>query len=200
MNVDEVVSAGIALTDREGLASLSIRKLATELGSGAMSVYRHVESRDQLVQLMVDSALGAPPATIREAADWRQRTARWVEAIVGRYLQHPWLTEAPVDAGITTRNRAEWLETLLFALAESGLPMPKLLDAALLIDGHGRATATLARMVAAGPPAAAPSLDPLEFPYLTQAFALGSLSDGPEGDFGLQRILDGIEVFAQATA
>lgn len=198
LNSDLIVQAGIELADDEGLANLSIRKLADRLGAGTMTPYRHVESRDALVELMVDAALGAPPAAINEDVGWRERTSRWADAIIERYTRHPWIIDAPVNGGFATRHRAEWLETLLAALAGTGLALPQMLDAALVVDGHSRATATLARNVAAAPPMQPVAYDPAEFPFLTQVFELGSLADGdaPSGDFGLQRILDGIEVFA----
>jgi AcrR family transcriptional regulator len=198
LNTEQIVQAGIELADEEGLANLSIRKLAERLGAGTMTPYRHVESRDALVELMVDAALGAPPASIGEEVEWRVRTARWADAIVERYTRHPWILDAPVNGGFGTRHRAEWLESLLAALAGTGLPLPDTLNAALLVDGHARATASLARNIAAASEGQPAAYDPAEFPLLTQVFALGSLSDGDagDGDFGLQRILDGIEAFA----
>ncbi|MFC3544144.1 TetR/AcrR family transcriptional regulator [Nonomuraea ferruginea] len=65
LSVDAIVRAGIEVADAEGLSGLSMRKVAERLGFTTMSLYRHVPSRDHLVDLMRDAAIGAlpPPAT-----------------------------------------------------------------------------------------------------------------------------------------
>jgi AcrR family transcriptional regulator len=67
LSLSRIVRTAIELADAEGLAGLSMRKVADRLGFTTMSLYRHVPGRDQLVDLMVDEVLGehsdAPSAT-----------------------------------------------------------------------------------------------------------------------------------------
>ncbi|MFD1048962.1 TetR/AcrR family transcriptional regulator, partial [Kibdelosporangium lantanae] len=68
---DRIVRAAITLADAEGIATLSMRRIAVSLNAGTMSLYRHVPGKDELLELMVDAVLGeTPPA---EDGDWRAR-------------------------------------------------------------------------------------------------------------------------------
>ena len=53
-----IVRAALRVADAEGLAAVTMRRVATELGTGAMSLYRHVPGKEALVSLMIDEALG----------------------------------------------------------------------------------------------------------------------------------------------
>jgi AcrR family transcriptional regulator len=72
---ERVVDAAIALAEREGLAELSMRRLAAELGAGTMSLYNHVSDKDDLFDAMVQQVL----ATVRVSPsdDWREVAATW---------------------------------------------------------------------------------------------------------------------------
>ncbi|MGA8113236.1 MAG: GntR family transcriptional regulator, partial [Actinocatenispora sp.] len=70
---DDLVRAAIALADAEGLAGLSMRRIATRLGIATMSVYRHVQGRDELVVLMLDRAIGEHPLPADPPPGWRAR-------------------------------------------------------------------------------------------------------------------------------
>jgi AcrR family transcriptional regulator len=200
LSTERIVAAAIELADREGLAGLSIRKLGQHLGAGTMAAYRHVESRDDLVILMVDSALGPPPADIRAATTWQAGLERWASGMSVRYRAHPWLIDAAITGFPSTPNKALWLEHVLEALAATGLDTQRMLDAALLVDGHARSTAHLVRELerAGEAPATAwlvPLLDPERFPQLSKVLVSGELADETEQtiDFGLARIIAGLE-------
>jgi len=203
LTTSRVVHAAIELADDAGLADLSIRKLGRRMGTGTMAAYRHIDSRDHLVVLMVDSALGAPPRSIRETPTWQGGLRAWADAILVRYSAHPWLIDAPVGGIPDTPNRALWLETVLQVLTPTGMSMQHRLDAALLVDGHARNTAYVQREV--GKPRANPEplpnswlgrlLDPAVYPELISVVATGELDDDSEQslDFGLDTIIAGIE-------
>ena len=57
-----IVAAAVAIADAEGLDAVSMPRLARELGTAPMSLYRHVPHKDALVDLMLDAAIGPPPA------------------------------------------------------------------------------------------------------------------------------------------
>jgi DNA-binding transcriptional regulator YhcF (GntR family) len=93
LNRDEVVRMAIAIADTEGLAALSMRRIAGELGVSTMALYRYVGGKDVLVVQMVDAALsefplGAPPD------DWREAIAMVARVHWAAYRRHLWLASA----------------------------------------------------------------------------------------------------------
>jgi len=87
-----VVDAGVAIADAEGLAALSIRKVAGRLGIGAMSVYTYVPGRSELIELMIDRVY-ADHGVPDPALGWRDRAEAWVRASWRIYSAHPWLLD-----------------------------------------------------------------------------------------------------------
>jgi AcrR family transcriptional regulator len=89
LSKERVLKTAVALADREGLESLSMRKLADELGSGAMSLYHYVPNKERLLDGIVDIVFGEiePPST---DVDWK--TAMRKRAISTREAlrRHPW--------------------------------------------------------------------------------------------------------------
>src|SRR5690348_15466784 len=85
---DRIAAAALRIADAEGLAAVSMRRVAAELDAGTMSLYRHVSGRDDVVELIVDAAYGSepPPAP---TGDWRAD----LRALAGRtrriMLAHP---------------------------------------------------------------------------------------------------------------
>ncbi|MFI5697678.1 GntR family transcriptional regulator [Kribbella sp. NPDC051586] len=93
LNRDEVVRMGIAIADGEGLAALSMRRIAAELGVSTMALYRYVGGKDALVVQMVDAALGEFP--LGPAPDeWREAIAMVARVHWAAYRRHLWLASA----------------------------------------------------------------------------------------------------------
>lgn len=110
VSVDEVVDAAIALADRDGLAALSMRGIADHLGIGAMTIYSYVASRDDLVVLMVDQVIGRTPAPPLEG-DLRARLTQVAELSLADHREHPWLLDVTGFRpwlGPNVADRYEW--------------------------------------------------------------------------------------------
>jgi AcrR family transcriptional regulator len=93
LTVDRIVAAAIELADAEGLAALSMRRVAERLGVGTMSLYTYVPSKAELVDVMYDTACGS---VVRDTPDrvpagWRERLARVARASWDLYQRHPWM-------------------------------------------------------------------------------------------------------------
>lgn len=88
--VDQYVAAALAVADAEGLAAVSMRRVAGDLGSGTASLYRYITNRDELVDLMVDAAQGEDPLP-ESAEDWRAGLGAVAHALRATLLRHPWL-------------------------------------------------------------------------------------------------------------
>jgi len=208
LNAQKVVHAAIELADKEGLNGLSFRKLSQRLGFTTMAVYRHVRSRGELLILMVDTSLGVPPSSIREATTWQEALRRWGQALFERYQLHPWLLDVPAFGLPTTPNHILWVEYFLMAMGSSRLTLQHKLDAALLIDGHARHIAHLRRpgQNHAADEAEVPGstwlrllIDGSTHPFYSEVLDEGVLEDeaGPDFEFGLDCIIDGIAARAQ---
>lgn len=87
---DRITAAAITVADQDGIDAVTMRRVAAELGAGAMSLYRYVTGRDDLIDLMIDAVLGEielPPAP---SGDWRADLTLVAEGSRAVGLRHPW--------------------------------------------------------------------------------------------------------------
>jgi AcrR family transcriptional regulator len=119
---DDVVRTAIAVADAEGLSTLSMRRIAAELGIPTMSLYQHVASKDDLVVLMIDRAFGEEQMPAEPAPDWRAALEITARLEWAAFRRHPWLAPAmsltrpqPVPSALV---HTEWV---LGALDRHGL-------------------------------------------------------------------------------
>ncbi|WP_331716550.1 TetR/AcrR family transcriptional regulator C-terminal domain-containing protein [Micromonospora purpureochromogenes] len=87
---DHLVRTAMALADSDGLAAVSLRRLAADLGVATMALHRHVRGRDELVRLMADSALADALPTARPAG-WRAQLELLAREQWRVYRRHRWL-------------------------------------------------------------------------------------------------------------
>jgi AcrR family transcriptional regulator len=85
---DSIVAAAIRIIDAEGLERFSMRRLALELGTGAMSLYRYVQDKDELLDLALDRVMGEiePPST---DMPWQEALALMARSIRELFHRHP---------------------------------------------------------------------------------------------------------------
>lgn len=88
---EQLVRAGIAIADHEGLDAVSMRRLSTELGVGTMSLYRHVANKDELVRLMADAAFAESHLPDPGPTGWRPKLELVARTEWELYARHPWL-------------------------------------------------------------------------------------------------------------
>ncbi|GAA4099518.1 TetR/AcrR family transcriptional regulator [Nonomuraea soli] len=207
LSLERVVEAAVEVADAEGLESVSMSRVAKQLDVSAMALYRHVATKDELVALMVDTALGAPPPPA--GGGWRESLVYLAEAMRARLLEHPWTALAPVTGPPSSPNQLTWLDRVLHALRDTGLDEAEQLFCALLLSTQVQSGVALAVTVNRNPAAAALAAGYSDF--LDRATADGRLPEvrrlvragvfaGAEMDmsmetefrFGLERILDGI--------
>ncbi|MFC4910049.1 TetR/AcrR family transcriptional regulator [Actinomadura gamaensis] len=89
-----IADAAIRLADREGLEAATMRRIAAEIGAGAMSLYRYVPSRDDLVELMADRLMGEIDLAGVPSGDWRADLTRYADGTRAMWLRHPWIATA----------------------------------------------------------------------------------------------------------
>jgi AcrR family transcriptional regulator len=217
LNLQRIVSAAIQLADAGGLAAVSMSRLADKLGFTTMSLYRYVASKEELLLLMIDAAIGPPPAT-NPSAGWRKRAEAWCWALVAFYRQHPWILEVPISGLPAGPQQLLWFDRGLAALEDTLLTEDEKTGSVLLLAAYTRAlaglgsdaarAAQLAEDAGSQPPSWTQVLtrlvDPDRHPAVSRAVTAGVFSNAREVnpnddfDFGLQRVLDGIEVLVQS--
>jgi len=203
LTLDRIVKAGIDIARADGIAAVSMARVAAGLGVGTMSLYRYVGAKDELVRVMADTALGTPQSGPTDE-DWRAGLTRWATGMRASYRRNPWLLDVPVSATMLAPNSVAWMEAALRCLASTPLSEQQKLSTALLVSGFVRNEAALSADVVGTDnqaaqqfgPALAQLTDPVRFPALHRALASGALEDDDgleaEFDFGLQCILDGV--------
>ena len=222
LDVEEITRAAVRIADAEGLAAVSMARVAQELGNATMALYRHVASKDELLLLMSDAAIEEPPS--RLDGDWREQLTTWASAVLAAIRRHPWHREIPISGPpIGPRNLA-WFDRALAALGHTGLgeaeKVSVVLGLLLLVHGQARLSIDLAAGFAEDPEsfgagyaaALTAVVDPARFPALGRVMAAGVFGPGgpgaehddpPEGfdeldaefRFALRCYLDGVEGF-----
>jgi AcrR family transcriptional regulator len=216
LSLERIVAAAIEIADTEGLAGLSMARVAERLGCATMSLYRHVASKDELQVFMMDAAPGAQPALGGADVDWREGLARWARALRAVFLQHPWVLQITGSSPPLEPGQLAWLDCGLNTLRATRLRPAERLSVVMLVlyyvrgeaqiaaaragdgqrenDGDDRAVMarygrTLAKLV-----------DAKRLPAVAEIVAAGVFDPGPDDagpnpdfEFGLTRILDGIE-------
>ncbi|MTE14497.1 TetR/AcrR family transcriptional regulator [Nocardia aurantiaca] len=88
-----IVDTAITLADESGLESLSMRRIADRMNSGAMSLYRHIPNKDTLLAAMTDEVSRRNPYPPAEDQDWTWRDRVHIAAEVDwrLYQEHPWV-------------------------------------------------------------------------------------------------------------
>ncbi|MCR8579120.1 TetR/AcrR family transcriptional regulator [Streptomyces sp. Isolate_219] len=87
----QITEAAVGIADAEGLEAATMRRIAAEIGTGAMSLYRYVPSRDELVELMADHLMGEVDVTGMPSGDWRADLTRYANQMRAMWLRHPWI-------------------------------------------------------------------------------------------------------------
>jgi TetR/AcrR family transcriptional regulator, tetracycline repressor protein len=134
---EAIVEAAIRLLDREGLDELSMRRLADELGTGAASLYHHVGSKDGLLDLVFDHAIGELEIPDPEPDRWQEQLKEVARAQRAGILRHRDLVRISIGRIPLGPNALEYSERVLAILRAGGLPDE------LAVIGHHLLIATI---------------------------------------------------------
>ncbi|MCO1658916.1 TetR/AcrR family transcriptional regulator [Pseudonocardia humida] len=217
LTIDEIVRAAVGVADADGLAAVSMAKVAAELGRSTMALYRHVRSKDELLMLMGDAAVATPPDL--SGADWRTGLTTWALSIVETLREHSWFTQLPLSGPPVGPNNLAWFESALRALTDT--PLAELEKVGVvqnlitLVHGEVRLGRELQRSFDEDPAkfgrygeVLAELIDPVRFPALSRVVSSGAFSEpeminqdlAEDFRFGLSLFLDGVEAYMQRRA
>lgn len=145
MSVPAIGEAAVALADQDGLEAVSMAAVAKRLGYSTMSLYRYVDTKDDLLQVMLDVAYGPAPAPPGPGGSWREEATAWAHALLECCLRHPWVVEVRMSSPPLTPNSVAWMDVGLRALAATGLPPQQVASSLLLLDSYVRGHVRLQR-------------------------------------------------------
>jgi AcrR family transcriptional regulator len=131
----EVVAAAIAIADAEGLAAVSMRRVAADLGAGVMSLYTYVPDKENLVELMIDEVVGEQELPGAASTDWRAELLHLARGQRELMLRHPWLPTALSIRQALGPNVLAHLEYTLGVLEPTGLDGQTRLEVIALLTG-----------------------------------------------------------------
>jgi AcrR family transcriptional regulator len=205
---ERVIEAAIRLADRDGIAALSMRRLAAAVGLEPMSLYHYVPNKASLVDVMLDRVF-AEMALPGEVEDWRVDLRGVAVSARDVLLRHPWACPEMASSVGLSPARLHWMDRVLGRLRAAGFSPALTHHAYHALDSHivgfvlwvlpyldQRRTSDLADRAAA-------LIDPAGLPHLVEHMgqhANDRPGDTSEFEFGLDLLLDGLERLRMAEA
>lgn len=200
---ERVLRAALVLADEGGLESLTMNAIGQRLGVQAMSLYRHVEDKADLLDGLAELVISEVEMP-KSSADWRAAMRQRALSARRVFARHPWaigLVESRPRPGAATLHHHEWV---LGVLLEAGFPVTVAGHAYSLLDSYIYGFALQEPNLTYGSPeeqaevgqATLQQLHPDEYPNLARVareFIEAGTGYGAAFQFGLELILDGIE-------
>ena len=216
LTLDQVVEAGMAVAAAEGVDKLSMRNVAARLGVGAMSLYTYVPGRDELFELMIDRAWSARKLP-DQSLPWREQVEFHAREAWTTYQSYPWLIRSNLWRMPLGPHVMDVQEDIYRAVTLTGLPNPEVVRVAGLVESHvfgvARSVITDTSLSSNTGITADEYWDsrssfwgtyytPERFPTMTQIWESGAFDQpgGDEVEFGLARLLDGVELLIEKQA
>ena len=201
---ERVLRAAVALAGARGIEALTMRRLGEELGVEAMSLYKYVANKDDLVDGMVDAVFGEIELPA-QGTDWRTAMRDRAISVRGALTRHPWATPLMQSRSRPGPATLRHHDAVIGTLRAAGFPIALVAHAFSALDSYiygfalqqrslpfetGEETAELAEAIMGRFPAG-------EYPHLVELTVEHVLRPGydygEEFEFGLDLILDGLE-------
>jgi AcrR family transcriptional regulator len=112
----QITDAAVRIADAEGLEAATMRRIAAEISAGAMSLYRYVPRRDDLIELMADRLMGEIDIEGMPSGDWRADLTRYANGLRAMWLRHPWITTVHRSLPSLGPNQLLLIERVMGAL------------------------------------------------------------------------------------
>jgi AcrR family transcriptional regulator len=205
---ERVLQAAVALADREGVVSLSMRRLAKELGVEAMSLYHHVPGKQALLDGMVDLVFGEIELPAADG-DWKAAMRRRAVSAREVLARHPWAISLMESRRTPGPANLRHHDAVLGCLRRAGFPVALTAHAYSILDAYIYGFALQEASLPFETPeetaeVAGEIFDAFvaeAYPHLTEMAVEHVLQPGydygDEYQFGLELILDGLERLAR---
>jgi AcrR family transcriptional regulator len=203
---ERVLQAAVDLADRGGFEAISMRKLGLELGVEAMALYRHVRSRDDLLDGLVEVIVGQIERPAR-GDDWKASLRAQIMAARGVLLRHPWGRRVLEERGTGGLVTVAYIESILAILRDGGFSIDLAHHSLHVLGSRIFGFSQDLFEDSAEADATPPNDDPIRAGLLAERFprvtelatsvshdgVLGACDDDVEFAFGLDLVLDGLE-------
>ncbi len=192
-----IAQTAVDVADADGIAAVSMQRVAEALDFTKMSLYRYVAGKSDLVALMVEHAVGAPPDLRRVRGGWRAKVEHWARLLSESWDEHPWLPGVTTGQRVMGPREVGWVEAGVSALDSTSLTPNERFDVVVLISGHLRNTQSGdvagTQPWHAGPHAQLIDENADRFPHLGRLGTAEVRTPRQTRDFGLRCLLDGVE-------
>jgi AcrR family transcriptional regulator len=209
LTLEAIVDRAVAVADAEGLDAVSMRRVATELGVGTMSLYRYLPGKAELLDLMLER-VSALDEDARLDDDWREAMRAMGTGLWRLYTEHPWLPLVDQTRPLLGPNALRGFDLAVGALSGTGMRDQEKVAVIMMIDSFAQSVARSANGIAAAErltgvsneefwkaqePVLVAAMETGDYPHVAALDEDGFEMPGQQFfEFGLQRILDGIEV------
>jgi AcrR family transcriptional regulator len=135
LNRDRVLRTAVDLADSSGVEALTMRRLGDELGFEAMSLYRHVASKQDLLNGMLDLVLAEWQLPVR-GGDWQASVRTSASSVHEALRRHPWAARLLMTGSHIRPERLRYMEALLARLRDAGFDAAATYHVYHLLDGY----------------------------------------------------------------
>ncbi len=218
LNSSQIVAAAIQIADTGGIGAVTMRGIADTLGVGAMSLYRHVPGKDELIDLMMDTVMGEQYLDYTAETGWRRQLAAYARNALERRLRHPWILDVSHNRTVQGPNWVAVLDAVATIVDGIGLSDWEMAATVELVTGYvdhaarnefeltqadvADASAVQLAWWEGSAPAAATWMPRGQFPVHERMTRIWYNQDEQQDmfTFGLERVLDGIDMLVTARA
>ena len=150
LTLERIVEAAIGIADAEGLAAVTMQRVAQTFEFSTMALYRYVATKDELYRLMLDAAMGTGPAPAT-GEDWRAGLRAFLAELLEMYRRHPWVLDIPLSPDIHLMpGQLRAADLGLRAMRGFPVPAPTKLAVLIVLSAFARGHAAVEREVLAG--------------------------------------------------
>ncbi|MGM1063474.1 TetR/AcrR family transcriptional regulator [Saccharothrix sp. Mg75] len=203
LTLERIVSTAIELVETEGVAALSMRRVAQDLGVGPASLYTYLPGKAELAALMLDAVAFDETLPHEWPGDWRAKIEGWARSDWEGYRRHPWVLHFVSVVPLPGPNLLRWMDSGLRVFDDTGLGEAEKMAVVESVDAYVRGQARLSLEgrdpddgdeVRARNAALRDLVDFTPYPALVRALQAGvSPYQGQKFEFGLRLLLDGVE-------
>jgi AcrR family transcriptional regulator len=148
LTLEAIVDRAVAVADAEGLDAVSMRRVATELGVGTMSLYRYLPGKAELLDLMLER-VSALDEDARLDDDWREAMRAMGTGLWRLYTEHPWLPLVDQTRPLLGPNALRGFDLAVGALSGTGMRDQEKVAVIMMIDSFAQSVARSANGIAA---------------------------------------------------
>lgn len=149
LSLERIVDAAIEIADTEGLAAVTMQRVAQTFEFSTMALYRYVATKDELYQLMLDAAMAGRIDPL-EQGGWRAGLHTVLRALVTGYRSHPWALDIPLRGDIHLMpGQMRAADFALRAMRTLPASAPTKLAVLIMLSAHARGFASVEREVLA---------------------------------------------------